>query len=372
MAGARWVPAWVLRPFDGRNARERAVPAWVRPSGLFPNSRPGAGIKPRIPHTGQEKPVTAIRAAGIDAGKSFLDVAVAPEGRAFRVANVSRGIATLIERLVRMDVRRVVLEAIGPYASALVRALAKAGFEIGLVNPRRIKAFRDAEGRRAKTDRLDAELIARFALVMSDAIRPLPSDDQLAAKALAARRRQIVEMIAMEKTRLKQTVDPLIAASHRSAIAIFTGERKRIEEALDRKLDADPLNKRRREILVSIPGIGKQVATVLVTDLPELGTTDRRGIASLAGLAPHPHQSGASPGRNQIAGGRPCVRAALYMAALSAARFDPQLRAAYKAMRHDGKPAKVALIATARKLVTLANTLLKADRFYDPNHGANP
>jgi transposase len=316
--------------------------------------------------------MTAICAAGIDAGKSFLDVAVAPNGRAFRVANAPRGITVTIERLVRMDVRRVVLEAIGPYAAALVRALAKAGFEVGLVNPRRIKAFRDAEGRRAKTDRLDAGLIARFALVMSDDIRPLPSEDQLAAKALATRRRQIVEMIAMEKTRLKQAIDPMIASSHRTAIATLSAERRRIEEALERKLDADAIIKRRREILLSLPGIGKQVASVLLTDLTELGTTDRRGIASLAGLAPHPHQSGMAPGRNQIAGGRPCVRAALYMAALSAARFDPQLRTAYKAMRQDGKPAKVALIATARKLVTLANTLVKADRLYDPNHGANP
>lgn len=310
--------------------------------------------------------MTASQAAGIDAGKSFLDVAIAPGGRAFRVPNAPRGIAVVVERLMRMHVRRVILEAIGPYAAALVRALARAGFDVGVVNPRRIKAFRDAEGRHAKTDRLDAGLIARFALVMSDAIRPLPSDDQLAAKALATRRRQIVEMIAMEKTRLKQATDRFITASHRNAIVNLTVERKRIEELLDRKLDAVPASKRRREILMSIPGIGKQVATVLVTDLPEIGTTDRRAIASLAGLAPHPHQSGASPGRNQIAGGRPCVRAALYMAALSAARFDPQLRAAYKAMRQDGKPAKVALIATARKLVILANTLIKADRTYEP------
>lgn len=319
----------------------------------------------------RRRTVTVISAAGVDAGKNFLDVAVAPGGRAFRVANAPRGISVVIERLLRSGIRRVVLEAIGPYAAALVRALAKAGFEVGLVNPRRIKAFRDAEGRHAKTDRLDAGLIARFALVMSDAIRPLPSEDQLAAKALATRRRQIVEMIAMEKTRLKQASDRLVASSHRAAIATLSAERKRIEEALDRKLDADPLNKRRREILTSIPGIGKQVASVLLTDLPELGTTDRRGIASLAGLAPHPHQSGMAPGRNQIAGGRPCVRAALYMAALSAARFDPHLRAAYKTMREEGKPAKVALIATARKIVVLANTLIKLDRPNDPNHVPN-
>jgi transposase len=316
--------------------------------------------------------MTVLSAAGIDAGKSFLDVAVAPLGRSFRVANAPRGIAVIVQRLARLQVKRVILEAIGPYAAALVRSLAEAGFEVGLINPRRIKAFRDAEGRLAKTDRLDAELIARFALFMSDAIRPLPSEDQLAAKALATRRRQIVEMIAMEKTRLKQANDPLIVTSHQTAIEALASERKRIEVALDAKLDRDPANKRRRDILMSIPGIGKQIANVLLTDLPELGTTDRRAIASLAGLAPHPSQSGTSLGRNQIAGGRPCVRAALYMAALSAARFDPILRPSYKAMRQEGKPAKVALIAVARKVVTLANTLAKADRLYDPTFQTNP
>lgn len=315
----------------------------------------------------RRRTVTTLVAAGVDAGKSFLDVAIVPGGQAFRVANVPRGIGVAVQRLMRLGVRRVVLEAIGPYATALVRALDKAGFEVGVVNPRRIKAFRDAEGRRAKTDRLDAYLIARFALFMSDAIRPLPTESQLEAKALAARRRQLVEMIAMEKTRLKQAGDRLILRSLRAAIKALCHERERIEEALEVRIDADPLNRRRREILMSIPGIGPQVACVLLTDLPELGTTDRRAIASLAGLAPHPHQSGLALGRNQIGGGRPCVRAAVYMAALSAARYDPHLSIAYKAMRAEGKPAKVALIAVARKIVVLANTLTKLDRAYDPN-----
>lgn len=312
--------------------------------------------------------MTSLIAAGVDAGKTFLDIAIIPGGHAFRVPNAPRGITVLIQRLMRADVRRVVLEAIGPYAAALVRALDKAGFEVGVVNPRRIKAFRDAEGRRAKTDRLDATLIARFAVFMSDAIRPLPSESQLAAKALAARRRQIVEMIAMEKTRLKQAADRLILRSHRAAIKALGQERERIEEALEAQLTLDPENQRKREILLSIPGIGKQVANVLLTDLPELGSTDRRAIASLAGLAPHPNQSGMSQGRNQIGGGRPCVRAAVYMAALSSARHDPSLRLAYKAMRAEGKPAKVALIAVARKITVLANTLVKHGRKYDPNY----
>jgi hypothetical protein len=150
-------------------------------------------------------------AAGIDVGQRFLDIGLAPSGKTFRVPNAAEGIAAILARLTQEGVGRVVLEAIGPYAQRLVSALAAAGFEVGLVNPRRIKAFREFEGRRAKTDRLDARLIARFALAMTDAIRPLPTAEQLALRALSTRRRQLTEMIAMEKTRLKQVAEPLLA-----------------------------------------------------------------------------------------------------------------------------------------------------------------
>lgn len=303
-------------------------------------------------------------AAGIDAGQRFLDVGFAPSGKTFRVPNLAEGIAALIERLAEAGVKRVVLEAIGPYAQRLVTALAVAGFEVGIVNPRRIKAFREAEGRRAKTDRLDARLIARFALAMSDAVRPLPSAEQLILKALSMRRRQLTEMIAMEKTRLKQTLEPILLDSHRAAITDLSAECARIEAELARRVADDPHLARVFQILKSIPGIGDRVATVLVTDLPEIGQRDRKVIASLAGLAPHVSQSGNAPPRAAIAGGRPCVRAALYMAALVAARHHPQLKASYKALREQGKPAKVALIAIARKLLVTANAHVKNNTPY--------
>jgi transposase len=306
-------------------------------------------------------------AAGIDAGKLWLDVGVAPSGRRFRVPNASKGIEKLVTRLRQEGAERVILEAVGPYARAVVDALANGGFHVGLVNPRRIKGFREAEGKRAKTDRLDAGLIARFALRMNDTLRPLPSAEQLALKALATRRRQLVEMIAMEKVRLKQTVEPLLLASHRAAIAALSDQRNSIEAELATRLARDENLARRFAILTSLPGIATQIATILITDLPELGTTDRRGIASLAGVAPHPTQSGMAPSRNQIAGGRPCVRAALYMAGLSACRYSPRFRAEYQAMRHQGKPAKVAIIAVARKLLAIANTLVKSNTLYDPS-----
>jgi transposase len=310
--------------------------------------------------------MTAACAAGIDAGKTYLDIGIEPSRKHFRVANAAAGIEDAIAHLQRAGVGKVVLEAIGPFAQPVVSRLVTAGFEVGLVNPRRIKAFRDAEGKRAKTDRLDARLIARFAVQMTDELRPVPTADQQALKALATRRRQLVEMIAMEKTRLKQAAVPLLCESHRTAIAVLGAERARIEADIDARLAADAGSMRKRTVLISLPGFGPAVSTTLITDLPELGALDRRAIASLAGLAPHPSQSGASIGRNQIGGGRPCVRTALYMAGLVASRCDPRFKREYAAMRADGKPAKVAIIAIARKLLVLANSLVKNDSLYDP------
>lgn len=297
--------------------------------------------------------------AGIDVGQRFLDVGLAPANKTFRAGNTPAGIAAIVARLLQQGVRRVVLEAIGCYARPLIQALSLAGFEVGVVDPRRIRAFRQAEGGRAKTDRLDAALIARFALRMPQDLRPLPSPHAQALKDLAVRRRQLTEMIAMEKTRLKQAAEPLVLASCRTAIERLEEERALIEEALLQRIRQDETLARTLAILVSIPGIGERIATVLVAELPELGARDRKAIASLAGLAPHVTQSGAMPARAAIAGGRPCVRSALYMAALVATRHSPRFRAEYQAMRSQGKPPKVAIIAIARKIVVLANALVR-------------
>ena len=310
-------------------------------------------------------------AAGIDASQNYLDVGFAPSGATFRVANAAEGIAKLIERLTKEGVRKVVLEAIGPYAQRLVQTLSLADFEIGIVNPKRIKAFREAEGKRAKTDRLDARLIARFALFMTDAIRPLPSPEQLALKSLSGRRRQLTELIAMEKVRLKQAIEPIVAQSHKRAIERLSEELKVIEAELGRRIANDPELSKTLAILTSIPGIGTRIATLLVTDLPEIGNRDKKAIASLAGLAPHVSQSGNAPPRAAIAGGRPCVRAALYMGALVAVRHNPELKKAYQAFRAQGKPAKVALIAIARKLLVTANARVKTKAPYVKNDAAN-
>ena len=300
-----------------------------------------------------------LAAAGIDVGQRFLDVGFAPSGQTFRVANLPHGIESILDRLRHAGITRVVIEAIGPYARHLVEVLVQAGNEVGLVNPRRIKAFRDAEGRRAKTDRLDAALIARFALVMPDIFHALPDAEALALKALATRRRQLTVMIATEKTRLKQTLDMFILRSVQQAIAGLDAERGQIEAELARRIAANCTLQSLFSALTGIKGIGPQVARVLITELPEIGQRDRKTIASLAGLAPHVSQSGNRPPQAHIGGGRPCVRAALYMAALVAIRHDPAMKLAYKTMKDAGKPSKVALIAIARKMIVYANAVAK-------------
>ncbi|HEY2753942.1 IS110 family transposase [Phenylobacterium sp.] len=308
-------------------------------------------------------------AAGVDVGRDYFDVGVAPSGRVFRAPNASKGVEVVIGRLKRQGVRRVVLESIGGYAARLVRALAEAGFEVGVIDPKRIRALRIAEGKRAKTDRLDAKLIARFALMMQDAARAIPSPQGFEIRSLSTRRRQLVEMIAMEKVRLKQTLDEPVAESCRMMIRLLGEERARIEAQLHTALMAQPAGQQRSDLLQSIPGIGPAISATLLADLPELGQLDRKAVASLAGLAPHPNQSGTRNGPAHIAGGRPCVRAALYMAAVSAARSDKGFKAEYQALRAAGKPAKVAFVAIARRLVVAANAILKSGKPWElPAH----
>jgi transposase len=309
--------------------------------------------------------------AGIDVGKSFLDLGFEPAAKPLRVRNDPAGIAALIEALRRRGATRIALEAIGPYAWPLTAALVAAGFEVGLADPCQVRAFRTAEGRIAKTDRLDAGLIARFARTMPDRLRPAPEPEAIALKALSTRRRQLTELIAMEKTRLAQAFDAEIAASCRTVIAALEAACAEVERRLEAAIAADPALARRREILVSIPGIAGRIAGVVIADMPELGTLDRKAAASLAGMAPHPNQSGPLAGRNAIAGGRPCLRTAFYMAGMVAARCDPRFKATYRAMREAGKPPKVAIVATGRRLVTIANALIREDITFDRSRFAS-
>jgi len=307
--------------------------------------------------------MTAHSVAGIDVSKARLDVFVLPQRQALGFANAAHGIVSLREQLQARGVQHVVLEATGGLEYPAARALADAGIAVQRVQPGRVRAFRTVLGRKAKSDALDAELIARFALAMGhDDSRNLPSEQAEAIRSLSARRRQLVDLLVQEKTRLKMMRDPDVGESLRIVIAALKRERMRIEVQLAGAIARDDAVRRRCELLQSIPGIGTVVATVLTTDLPELGTLNRHQAASIAGLAPHPNRSGTSVQGDHIAGGRACVRTALYMAALAAARCNPPLKAFYKDLIANGKPRKVALVAVARKLIVLANAIVKADQ----------
>jgi transposase len=303
--------------------------------------------------------------AGVDVGLRWLDLGFYPFVKPIRAPNSDQGIETIIAALRERGAVKVALEAIGGYGRKLVAALIGADFRVFVVNPRRIKAFRDAEGLIAKTDRLDAALIARFAYRMAHELRSLPNAEQAILKALSTRRRQLTESIAIEKTRLKQAFDPLIVESCREMIAILEDKRRLIEADLDRRIEGEDTMARRRAILSSIPGVGARISALLVVEMPELGAIDRKAAASLAGLAPHPSQSGLTRGRNAISGGRPCVRAAFYMAALVATRSHPKFRQVYLDLRAAGKPAKLALVAVARRMVGLANALIRNDMTFE-------
>lgn len=303
-------------------------------------------------------------AAGIDVSKNTLDVCIWPGAAHRQVAYTAAGLADLCSHLQAAGVQRVVLEATGGLEVRAARSLMERGLLVHRVNPERIHGFRKSLGRRAKTDKLDAGVIAQFAAIMDLPERPMPSPAAQAIKDLGARRRQLVEMIAAERNRLKQATGAAVLASLRATITVLAGLRSDIERQLAAAIAADATSQRRYEVLCSIPGVGPVIATTLITELPELGTLDRHAIASLAGVAPHPQQSGTSLHTHQLRSGRPCVRAALYMAALTASRANPRSRADYKDMLERGKAPKQALIAVARKLVTLANQMIRNDQMW--------
>src|SRR5580700_4288781 len=241
--------------------------------------------------------IDASLSAGVDVGSTWLDLGFHPFAKPIRARNSEAGIETIIAALRERGVAKVALEAIGGYGRKLVAALIEADLNVFVVNPRRIKAFRDAEGLIAKTDKLDAGLIARFAHAMAHELRPLPDAEQAVLKALSTRRRQLTESIAIEKTRLKQAFDPLIVESCREMIALLEDKRRMIEADLDRRIDAQDRMARRRAHLGSRrrrdAGTGRH--------RPQGGRQPRR-------TCPHPSQSGLSRGRNAISEGRPCVR----------------------------------------------------------------
>jgi len=302
---------------------------------------------------------------GLDVSKDHLDLHVRPAGAAARFANDDAGIAALVARLAAAAPDRVVVEATGGYEAPAVAALAAAGLPVVVVNPRQARDFARATGRLAKTDALDAAALAAFAEAIRPPVRPLPDADARALAALVARRRQLVEMRTAEQNRLGLAA-PGVARSIRDHIRWLDRQLDRAGRELAAAVEASPVWRAKDDLLRGVPGVGPVVARTLLADLPELGALTGKQIAALVGLAPVARDSGTRRGQRHIAGGRAGVRSALYLAALSAGRYNPALRAVRDRLRAAGKAAKVALVAVARKLLVLLNAMIRDGRPWNP------
>ena len=309
----------------------------------------------------ESKPA-ADRFVGIDVSKSWVDVHVRPDGAAFRCATDSDGLAELVRQVQPLAPLLVVMEASGGYESIVAVSLAEAGLPAAIVNPRQVRKFAEALGQRAKTDAIDARVIAHFAEAIRPPARPLPEPMMDRLRELLARRRQLVVMVTAEKQRLAKAADAVTQRSHKAMLKTLGGERERIDRAIGKLVENSPLWCRKLDLLTSVPGVGDVVARTLLAELPELGRVDRHQIAALAGVAPFSRDSGRRKGKRFVRAGRVQVRAPVYMACLVAIRRNPPLKSFYRRLREAGKPARLALVAVMRKLLTIINAMLRDNR----------
>ena len=296
---------------------------------------------------------------GIDVSKDHLDVHIRPGGESFRVNRDSAGLDELIGRLRPLDPVLVALEATGGFETVVAASLGTAKLPVIIVNPVQVRAFAKALGKRAKTDLIDAAVIAHFAEATNPEVRALPGEATRLLSALLARRRQIVQMIVAERQRLRVMTAPRLKQSVARLLKALQKELSALDKETDDSVRRSPVWREKEDLLKSVPGVGPTIARTLLAEMPELGTLDRREAASLAGLAPFTRQSGQWRGRSFIGGGRSSVRAMLYMGAMTAVRFNPELRVFYQRLLAAGKPRNLALIAVARKLLTILNAILR-------------
>jgi transposase len=295
---------------------------------------------------------------GIDVSKDRLDVHVEPGGETFAVARDAAGLEALVERLRPLAPQTVAVEATGGFETVVAASLAAASLPVVVVNPAQVRAFATALGKRAKTDPIDAAVIARFVAATRPEVRPLPDAETRMLSDLITRRRQIIQMMVAERQREKRAP----ARTKKSILRLLKALQKEltaIDDDIDDAVRGSPAWREKEDLLASVPGVGSIIARTLLADLPELGTLDRRQVAALVGLAPFTRQSGQWRGRSFIAGGRATVRSALFMGAMVAVRFNPQLRAFRDRLVAAGKPKLLAIIAVARKLLTILNAIIR-------------
>jgi transposase len=299
---------------------------------------------------------------GLDVAKASVEVASEPRGLTGQFTTDTAGLSALVQAAQAQPVTLVVLEATGGYEAPVVAALVTAGLPVAVVNPRQVRDFAKALGQLAKTDRIDAQILALFGARVQPAPRPLPDEATQELEALLTRRRQLLEMLHAERQRRPRARGRIVRRSLDTHIRWLERQVIDTDATLEAAIQASPVWRVQDQLLQSVPGVGPTLARTLLGLLPELGQLDRHHIAALVGVAPLARDSGTLRGRRTCWGGRPAVRTVLYMAALTAARWNPALRAFYQRLRAAGKPAKVALTAVARKLLVLLNAILRDAR----------
>jgi transposase len=298
---------------------------------------------------------------GIDVGKLQLDVHAHVSTMRLSCSNDEAGLEELIKRLHNLDVQLVVLEASGGYERLAAAMLTHAGLQVAVVNPRQVRAFAIAAGVLAKTDSVDARVLAHFGAVLRPMARPIPDEQQQLLDELLGRRRQLVGMLVMEKNRFAQARDRRVRRDIKSLVQILEKRIRGCDGELQQLIQASPMWRAQEDLLRSFNGIGPVSARTLLIELPELGRLSRKKIAALVGIAPIADDSGTRRGRRHIRGGRAQVRTALYMAAVAAMRTNPSIREFYQRLTAAGKPGKVALIACMRKMLTILNAMVRTN-----------
>lgn len=302
---------------------------------------------------------------GIDVAKDHFDLASRPGGKPERIRNREAEITQLVQQLKDLQPALIVMEATGGLEMPLAAALAVAGLPVAVVNPRQVRKFAEATGQLAKTDQIDAQILAHFAEAIHPAPRALPDEQAQQMGALLARRRQLIEMLTAEKNRLHSAlaqVRPRLQAH----IAWLADELAALDQELDQAVKDSPLWREKEDLLRSVPGVGSVLARTLFFDLPELGALSHKQIAKLVGVAPLNRDSGRLKGKRSIWGGRAVVRTALYLAVLSAMRFNPVIKAFYQRLVQAGKPKKAAMTACMHKLLTILNAMLRNQTAWQP------
>lgn len=302
---------------------------------------------------------------GIDVSKAWLDLAIHPTGESWRVENTENGSSKLSERFQSMQIERIVVEATGGYEAKLVERLVQAGLPVSRVNPGRVRRFAQGLNWFAKTDKIDAKVLALFGEKAQPRLLILPNDAEKRLSALIKRRKQVVDMLTAEHNHSELAEKEMLEYIE-TVKQVLQKQLDDLDAQIQDLINQTPSLKQKRDLLQSVPGVGKVLSATLVAQVPELGSCNRKEIAALVGLAPFNHDSGKKRGKRMIRGGRSFVRSVLYMATIAATRFNPVIKSMYERLLKVGKQKKVAIVACMRKLLTILNAMIRTQTFWQP------